>query len=310
MTSSVDEIVANIERGRAVIKAAESTMKALDGSAAAIEDAFAAKGDVAAVIQLWRQEGRQAPLAIDSLDRRRAELSTWTPLASEVGSGGARAAGWARVVGNVASVNPVGLAVTSAVTLFDDYLERRVHRQGYEMLGRSLDQGLAGIDLTLNTRLSHLDQTVGKGLGHLDQTVGKGLKRLDRTLDRGLAELSFTLGTGLQQLNRTMETGFQHLSAEFSWGLSELLWRADQQNEVVAQIRDALIRPLENQSRELRERSLTSSTRWRRAASTTSSRIIWETSTFAGTSSTLRPTGSASRRSGAAPRSPGMPPWR
>ncbi len=245
MTSSIDEIAANIDRGRAVIKAATSTMKALDSSAAVIEDAIAAKGDVAAAVQLWRQDGRQAPLVTDSLDRRRAELSIWTPLASDVGSAGAHRTGWARAVNDVASMNPVGLAVTSAVTLFDDYLERRVHRQGYEKLSRSLDQGLADIDLTLNTHLSRLDKT-----------VDKGLKRLDRTLDRGLAELSFTLGTGLQQLNRTIEAGFQHLSAEFSWGLSELLWRADQQNEMVAQIRDALIKPLENQSRELRERAI------------------------------------------------------
>jgi len=256
MTSSIDEIVTNIDRGRAVIKAATSAMKALDSSAAAIEDAIAVKGDVAAAVQLWRHDGRQTPLAIDSLDRRRAELSAWTPMASEVRSAGAHRTDWARAVSGVASINPVGLAVTSAVTLFDDYLERQVHRQGYEKLSRSLDQGLAGIDLTFNTGLGRLDETVNTRLGRLDETVGKGLKRLDRTLDSGLAELSFTLGTGLQQLNRTIEAGFQHLSAEFSWGLSELLWRADQQNEMVAQIRDALIKPLENQSRELRERAI------------------------------------------------------
>ncbi|MGH3273738.1 MAG: hypothetical protein ACRDNZ_05350, partial [Streptosporangiaceae bacterium] len=37
---------------------------------------------------------------------------------------------------------------------------------------------------------------------------------------------------------------------------SELLWRADQQREMVAQIRDALVKPLENQSQELRERAI------------------------------------------------------
>jgi hypothetical protein len=153
MTSSIDEIVTNIDRGRAVIKAATSAMKALDSSAAAIEDAIAVKGDVAAAVQLWRHDGRQTPLAIDSLDRRRAELSAWTPMASEVRSAGAHRTDWARAVSGVASINPVGLAVTSAVTLFDDYLERQVHRQGYEKLSRSLDRGLAGIDLTFNTGL-------------------------------------------------------------------------------------------------------------------------------------------------------------
>lgn len=88
MTSSLDEIVANIDRGRAVIKAATSTMKALDSCAAAIEDAVAVKGDVATAVQLWRHADGQALLVIDSLDRRRAELSVWTPLASAVGSAG------------------------------------------------------------------------------------------------------------------------------------------------------------------------------------------------------------------------------
>jgi hypothetical protein len=254
--SNIDEILTNVERGRAVIKAGASTMKALDSSAATIQDAIAAEGDVVAAVRLWRQDGRQAPLAIESLDRRRAELSAWVPLAEKANSSGASRSGWAQAVNSVAAMNPAGLAVTTAVTLFDDYLERRVHRQGYEKLGRSLDQGLAGIDVTLNARLSRLDTTVGTGLSRLDTTVGTGLERLDRTLGRGLAGLSLTLGTGLQQLNHAMDAGFQQLSAEFSWGLSELLWRADQQGEMVAQIRDALVKPLETQSRELRERAI------------------------------------------------------
>ncbi|HUC23069.1 MAG TPA: hypothetical protein VMA73_10220 [Streptosporangiaceae bacterium] len=254
--SDIDDILANVERARAVIKAGASTMKALDSSASAIQDAIAAGGDVAAATRLWRQGGQQASLSIASLDRRRAELSAWAPLAEKVSSAGADRSGWVQAVSSVAATNPAGLAVTTAVTLFDDYLERRVHRQGYERLSRSLGQGLAGVDMTLNARLGRLDATVGTGLGRLDATVGAGLGRLDQTLGRGLAEVSRTVSTGLQLLDRTVEAGFQRLSAEFSWGLSELLWRADQQGEVVAQIRDALVRPLETQSRELRERAI------------------------------------------------------
>ena len=254
--SIVDEILDNVEQGRAVIKAGTSALTALDSSAAAIQDAISAERGAAAVVQLWRQGGRQVPLATESLDRKRAELSVWGPLAERMVSAGADPGSWVQAIKSVVATNPAGLAAVAAVTLFGGYLERRVHRQGYEKLSRSLGQGLAGVDVTLNARLSRLDATVDRGLGRLDATVGTGLGRLDQTLGRGLAGLSLALGTGLQQLDRTLEAGFQQLSAEFSWSLSELLWRADQQREMVAQIRDALVKPLENQSRELRERAI------------------------------------------------------
>jgi tetratricopeptide (TPR) repeat protein len=254
--SVIDDILADVEQGRAVIKAGASTMKALDSSAAAIQDAITAEGDVVAAVRLWRQDGRQAPLATESLDRRRAELSAWAPLAEKATSAGADRSGWAQAVNSVAAMNPAGLAVTTAVTLFDDYLQRRVHRQGYEKLSSSLGQGLTGINVTLNARLGHLDATVGTGLNRLDQTLGRGLAGLSLTLGAELQQLNRTTQAGFQQLGRTMEAGFQQLSAEFSWGLSELLWRADQQGETVSQIRDALVKPLETQSRELRERAI------------------------------------------------------
>ena len=239
---SIDDIEANIDRGRAVLKATTSTMKALDRSAAVVQDAISARRDISSAVELWRVDGKQNALAIDSIQRRQEEIRAWNPLANSTSSPGAD---WAKAIDTVASSNPMGLAVTTAVTLVDDYLERRVHKQGYEQLSRSLDGGLRSID-----------QTLGSGLGRLDRTLGKGLKRLDRTLGRGLAELSSVLGRGMTELNRTMEAGFQQLSADFSWGISELLWRADQQNATLVEIRDVLTRPLDVQSRELRNRGI------------------------------------------------------
>jgi tetratricopeptide (TPR) repeat protein len=79
-----------------------------------------------------------------------------------------------------------------------------------------------------------------------------------RAVDRGFAEVRDTLGSGLSQLGRTIESGFQQLTADFSWGLSELMWRADQQNQSLAEIRDLLTRPLDVQSKELRSRAVRS----------------------------------------------------
>jgi tetratricopeptide (TPR) repeat protein len=269
MGINLDEIEANIERGRAVLKATSSTMTALDRSAEVVTDVISAKRDISSAVELWRVDGRPHSLSVDSLDRRREELRTWSPLAERTGSSGAHGADWSKAVQAVANTNPMGLAVTTAVTMFDDYLERRTHSQGYEKLSRSLDRGFTSIDNTMGaglnlldwtvgTGLTRLDSTVGTGLTRLDKTVGTGLTRLDKTLSRGMAELSFAFGSGLQQLNRTIETGFQRMSAEFSWGLSELLWRADQQNETVAEIRDVLTRPLDTQSKELRARAIRS----------------------------------------------------
>jgi len=266
---NLDEIEANIDRGRAVLKAASSTMGALDQSAAVVQSVISARRDISSAVELWRVDGRQNSLPVDSLDRRREELRVWSQLAEQARSIATGGTGWAGAVQAVASSNPLGLAVTSAVTMFDDYLERRTHQLGYEKLGRSLDRGLVGIrdtlgaglgglDETMDSGLGRLDETMDSGLGRLDETMGKGLKRLDKTLGRGFADLSLALGSGLRELSRTMEAGFQQMSAEFSWGLSELLWRADQQNETVAEIRDVLTRPLDTASKELRIRAIRS----------------------------------------------------
>ncbi len=269
MSIDRDEIEANIDRGRAVLKATSSTMNALDQSAAVVQDAISARRDISSAVELWRANGRQNPLSIDSLDRRREEVRIWSPLAERAVSSGTRVTDWSKVIEAVANANPVGLGITSAVTIVDDYLERRTHQQGYDKLNQSLDRGLAGIkdtvgsgfdrlDQTAGSGFDRLDQTVGSGFDRLDQTVGEGLTRLDQTLGLGLDSLTYALGSGLQHLNRTMEAGFQRISAEFSWGLSELLWRADQQNETVAEIRDVLTRPLDIQSKELRARAIRS----------------------------------------------------
>ena len=265
MGISLGEIESNIQRGRAVLKATTSTINALDRSAAVVQDVISAKRDVSSAVELWRVDGRQNTMAVDSLDRRREEVRTWSPLAERAASSGPRSVDWSKAVQAVASTNPVGLAVTTAVTMFDDYLERRIHQQGYEKVGLALDRGLAGIEESVGGRLDRLGTTVDSGLSQVDRTlhrlgttVDSGLSQVDRTLSRGLAELSYTVGSGLQQLNRTMEAGFGRLSAEFNWGLSELLWRADQQNETVAEIRDVLTRPLDTQSRELRARAIRS----------------------------------------------------
>jgi tetratricopeptide (TPR) repeat protein len=184
--------MAGIERGRAVLQATGSTLSFLDRSAAVVQDVISARDDIASAVQLWRAGGRPNPVPADPLDRRRAELSVWSALAERTGPAGARSADWSAAVRSVASLNPVGLAVTTAVTMFDDYLERRIHQQGYEKLTRALDRG------------------------------------------------------------------FERLSAEFSWALSELLWRADQQNQALAEIRDLLTRPLDVQSKELRARAIRS----------------------------------------------------
>jgi tetratricopeptide (TPR) repeat protein len=214
VAANLDQIEADIERGRAVLRATGSTLSFLDRSAGVVQDVISARSDISSAVQLWRFDGRPNPVLADPLDRRRAELAVWSAIAERTGPGGAQSADWPSVVQSIANVNPLGLAVTTAVTMFDDYLERRTHQQGYEKLRSALDRGFAGI--------------------------------------------RDTLGGGLYQLNRTIETGFQRLSAEFSWGLSELLWRADQQNAALAEIRDLLTRPLDVQSKELRARAIRS----------------------------------------------------
>jgi len=259
---NLDRIQANIERGRAVLQAADSTLSFLDRSAAVVQDAISASEGVASAVQVWSADGQPGSVRADPLELRRAELAVWSALAERTGPGKTLSADWPAVVRSVASLNPLGLAVTTAVTMFDDYLERRIHQQGYEKLSGAMDRGFIGIRDTLDDGL-HLGLAVTTAVTMFDDYLERrihqqGYEKLSGAMDRGLAGIRDTLGDGLHLLDRTIENGFQRLSAEFSWGLADLLWRADQQNQAVAEIRDLLTRPLDTQSKELRARAIRS----------------------------------------------------
>jgi len=265
---NLDRIQANIERGRAVLQTADSALDFLDRSAAVVQEAISVGHDVAQTIQVWNADGPPGSAgstesaAADPLQRRRAELAVWPLLAAHTGPNAAPNTDWLAVVRSVASHNPLGLAVTTAVTMFDDYLVRRVHEQGYEKLTDAVDRGFAGVRNTLGDGLQlglAVTTAVTMFEGYLERRVHEqGYEKLSDALDRGFAGVRDTLSDGLHALDLTIENGFQRLSAEFSWGLAELLWRADQQNQAVSEIRDLLTRPLDIQSKELRARAIRS----------------------------------------------------
>jgi tetratricopeptide (TPR) repeat protein len=284
MSLDIETIGTNIDRGRAVLRTASSAMALLDQSAAVLQQAVDAKEDFSSAVELWRVDGRSNSVAIDSVQRRKEELRVWPALASQVqqrGSWGARDwRGVSNVVQAVANSNPLGLAVTSGITLLDDWLQRRVHEAGYERLQLTLGRGLIGLDQTFGSGLSELgeklegeisdlNKTTSRGLEDLGEKLGGEISDLNRTISSGLedlgeklggeiSDLNRTISSGLEDLGQTLARGFQNLTVEFSWGLSGLLWLAEQQNETMAEIRDVLTRPLDVQSKELRARAIVS----------------------------------------------------
>jgi hypothetical protein len=114
--ANLDRIQADVERGRAVLRAAGSTVSFLDRSAEMVQDAISARDDISSAVQLWRVGGQFNPVRANPLDRRRAELAVWPALAERAGPGMVQSAGWSSVVQSVAASNPLGLAVTTAVS--------------------------------------------------------------------------------------------------------------------------------------------------------------------------------------------------
>lgn len=79
-----------------------------------------------------------------------------------------------------------------------------------------------------------------------------------KTIKKGFNQVNVTLEQGFVNIASTLTKGFERLDATFNWGISELIWRLDQQSTTAAQIRDILISPLDTQARELRQRGIES----------------------------------------------------
>jgi tetratricopeptide (TPR) repeat protein len=122
----------------------------------------------------------------------------------------------------------------------------------------TLGRGLIGLDQTFGSGLSELSEKLGSEISDLNKTTSRGLEDLGERLGGEISALNKTIGSGLENLGQTLARGFQNLTVEFSWGLSGLLWLADQQNETMTEIRDLLTRPLDVQSKELRARAILS----------------------------------------------------
>ena len=81
---------------------------------------------------------------------------------------------------------------------------------------------------------------------------------LRRTLRQGFTRLDQHIQEGLGEISTTLEKGFERLDATFQWGFSELLWRLDQQTEVVRRIEELLLNQLDAQVRVFREKGIRS----------------------------------------------------
>lgn len=90
------------------------------------------------------------------------------------------------------------------------------------------------------------------------KALRKGFEHVVDTLDQGFSRVENKLESGFAGLVESLDTGFKQIDSKFSWGFGEILWRMDQQSEVNQQIRDLLLRPLDIQSRELRDRGIRS----------------------------------------------------
>ncbi|CAN1209576.1 hypothetical protein TUMEXPCC7403_05090 [Tumidithrix helvetica PCC 7403] len=82
-----------------------------------------------------------------------------------------------------------------------------------------------------------------------------------KTIDSGFSKVSSQLDTinlSIENISVTLEKGLNTLSMQFSWGISELIWRLEENNDFSKKIHETLNRPLETESRELKNRGITS----------------------------------------------------
>jgi tetratricopeptide (TPR) repeat protein len=79
-----------------------------------------------------------------------------------------------------------------------------------------------------------------------------GLGAIGTTIERTMGDLSCTLEFGLDQVS----SGIQQLRADLNVGFTETFWHLERQTERLASIEQILVRPLDTQAKELRDRAL------------------------------------------------------
>jgi tetratricopeptide (TPR) repeat protein len=227
MSFDIEKIDANINRGRAVLQTATSVMSLFDKSAGVLEQALDVNRDVSSAVQLWRSDGKSNPVVSDSFRRREAEVQVWPTLSKQVENqrsiGTRDWRGVSNIVKGTAQLNPLGLAVTSGITLLNGHLDRRVHKAGYQNLQLALRYGFSGLDQTLGAGLGELSGTLSGEIADQSRVISAGLGELSGTLSGEIADQSRVISAGLGELSGTLRGGVTDLGRVISSGLGELI---------------------------------------------------------------------------------------
>ena len=94
-----------------------------------------------------------------------------------------------------------------------------------------------------------------------ERAVRLGMEKVSTQLATGFSSVSSQLdkiSLGIEDISVVLEKGLDNLSMQFTWGISELIWRTEESNDLFRQIHETLNRPLETESRELKNRGITS----------------------------------------------------